>query len=484
MVACYTDLGKTGSNFRRKGFAGLLQAIRRGEIDCVIVKDLSRFGRNYLEAGNYIEKIFPFLGVRFIAVADGFDTGRNDHMDGQMASEIKNLVNDMYARDFSQKAKIQLRQRREEGSYVGGPPPYGYKAERRGGRRVLTPDEKTRAVVWLIYEKFAETESYAAVARELNKRHINPPCLYQRTGRVYDFPASGPGEYTAEHKGWNKSAVERILKSETYAGTLAQGKSAVTARDEKNRIKRPEEDWVVIRDAHEPLVDRELYQRTAEIRRRIQRRTASHRRPAQSCPAQGRPAGENIFDGVLFCGVCGRKMTECIHEGQCAGGIAVRDPEALFSPLIRMAFALLPEDEGNHADCAGGEIREALRKAEAGLRRTEGKIRRACEEEGIHYMDYREGRISQRRFADLQRQGEDRLTDLKKQREGQRQELQALQRRGKNRSAELTAQAGSESGSGLTRAMVEALIAKISVYPGRRTEVMFAFAEARAEGGK
>ncbi len=231
MVACYTDMGKTGSNFQRKGFAGLLQAVRRGEIDCVIVKDLSRFGRNYLEAGNYIEKIFPFLGVRFIAVADGFDTGRNDHMDGQMASEIKNLVNDMYARDFSQKAKIQLRQRREEGSYVGGPPPYGYKAERRGRRRVLTPDEKTRAVVRLIYEKFAETESYAAVARELNKRHINPPGLYQRTGRVYDFQASGSGEYTGEYKGWDKGAVERILKSETYAGTLAQGRSAVTARD-------------------------------------------------------------------------------------------------------------------------------------------------------------------------------------------------------------------------------------------------------------
>ncbi len=253
---------------------------------------------------------------------------------------------------------------------------------------------------------------------------------------------------------------------------------------------------MVIRDAHEPLVDRELYQKTAEIRRRIQRRTASHRRPAKSCPAQGLPAGENIFDGVLFCGVCGRKMTECIRAGQCAGGIAVRDPEALFSPLIRTVFALLLEDSGKYTDCAGRETGEAVReaeavrtgetvkKAEAGLRRTEGKIRRACEEEGIHYMDYREGRISQRRFADLQRQGEDRLTDLKKQREGQRQELLALQRRMENGSAEPTAQAGSESGSGLTRAMVEALIAKISVYPGRRTEVTFAFADDRAKGGK
>ncbi len=120
VVECYTDLGKTGSNFEREGFLRLLQDIRLGEINCVIVKDLSRFGRNYLEAGNYIEKIFPFLGVRFIAVADGFDTGKegneNKQMSTAIAVEIKNLVNDMYAKDFSKKAKLHLKQRREEGS--------------------------------------------------------------------------------------------------------------------------------------------------------------------------------------------------------------------------------------------------------------------------------------------------------------------------------------------------------------------------------
>ena len=101
----YTDLGKTGSNFERDEFQRLMQDIRLGDIDCVVVKDLSRFGRNYLEAGNYIEKIFPFLGVRFIAVADGLDTGHRGSNTKQMATEIKNLVNDMYAKDFSAKAK-------------------------------------------------------------------------------------------------------------------------------------------------------------------------------------------------------------------------------------------------------------------------------------------------------------------------------------------------------------------------------------------
>ena len=112
----YQDLGKTGTNFNRDEFTRLMQDIRLRDVNCVIVKDLSRFGRNYLEAGNYIEKIFPFLGVRFIAVADGLDTGTTGNHTGNMATEIKNLVNDMYAKDFSVKAKIHLKQRREEGS--------------------------------------------------------------------------------------------------------------------------------------------------------------------------------------------------------------------------------------------------------------------------------------------------------------------------------------------------------------------------------
>lgn len=222
VIECYTDLGKTGSNFERAGFLRLLQDIRLGEINCVIVKDLSRFGRNYLEAGNYIEKIFPFLGVRFIAVADGFDTGKEGNENKQMASEIKNLVNDMYAKDFSKKAKLHLKQRREEGSYVGGPPPYGYMAEWDGKRRVLIPDENTEGIVRFIYEKFVETESYTAVADELNHRQINPPALYKKTKEVYHAPDAGA------YKGWDKSAVERILKSETYTGTLVQGRTSIT----------------------------------------------------------------------------------------------------------------------------------------------------------------------------------------------------------------------------------------------------------------
>ncbi|MBO5292510.1 MAG: recombinase family protein [Lachnospiraceae bacterium] len=266
---CYIDLGKTGTNFNRDAFQRLMQDVRRGDINCVIVKDLSRFGRNYLEAGNYIEKIFPFLGVRFIAVADGWDTGAEgsemQQMSSAMAVEIRNLVNDMYARDCSMKAKTSLVQRRKEGSYVGGPAPYGYQAVWEGRVRKLIPDENTAEIVRYIYQKFIETESYTAVVKELNIRKINPPAVYHKTGEVCCLP-------DAVYKGWNKSGVERIVKSDTYAGRLIQGKTSITAREESNRIHKPKEEWVVQEAAHEPLITPETASAAAGIREKWKKR--------------------------------------------------------------------------------------------------------------------------------------------------------------------------------------------------------------------
>ena len=170
IVDRYIDLGKTGSNFKRDEFGRLMQDIRLGEINCIVVKDLSRFGRNYLEAGNYIEKIFPFLGVRFIAVSDRFDTGMDGNEKKQMAVEIKNLINDMYAKDASLKRKQSLKQIRQAGGYVGGPAPYGYLAEYEKKVRKLKPDENTADIVKYIFERFIETASCSAVADDLADR--------------------------------------------------------------------------------------------------------------------------------------------------------------------------------------------------------------------------------------------------------------------------------------------------------------------------
>lgn len=496
---CYTDLGKTGSNFEREGFLRLLQDIRLGEINCVIVKDLSRFGRNYLEAGNYIEKIFPFLGVRFISVADGFDTGKEGNENQQMVSEIKNLVNDLYAKDFSQKAKLNLKQRREEGSYVGGPPPYGYMAEQRKERRVLVPDENTADIVGFIFETFVETESYAAVARLLNRRQINPPSLYRKTKEVYHV--SGIGGY----KGWDRSAVERIVKSKTYAGILVQGKTAMTARNEKNRIHKPESDWTVTKDAHEPLVDRELYQKSAEVCQKIQNRSLSHKRPVK-----GYPAMENIFDSVLYCGVCGRKMTRnscmkqyadgervrfhryfCPNGGQrkvtvcpdsnCISGNELAD---ILFPLIRMEFAVFLNKSESYIEYGRERVAEHIKRAEAGLRETERKFRRFRQEESRIYMDYRSGKLSQKEYAAFKIKQEGSLADLRRQQESRQKETKALNQQAEKYLAAMKKRIKLKSGKELTKDMIEMFVSKIYVYPEKRIEVRFTFTADCPEGGK
>lgn len=499
IVQCYTDFGKTGSNFERNGFQRLLQDIRLGEINCVIVKDLSRFGRNYLEAGNYIEKIFPFLGVRFIAVSDEFDTGKAGNENKQMASEIKNLVNDMYAKDFSKKAKIHLRQRREEGSYVGGPPPYGYVATWNEKKRVLIPDENTAVIVRFIYQKFVETESYAAVTDELNRRKINPPCVYKKTKEIYHSDRDG------EYKGWDKSSVERILKSETYSGMLVQGKTSVTAREECNRIHKSEEEWVVTKDSHEPLIEKDLYQKSVKLRERINNRTASHKHHTK-----GYPIEENIFDSILHCGVCGRKMTRsscvrqsadgdkerldgyfCLNGGQtkvtvCPESNRISKTELvdILLPLIRMEFAVFLNKPKRYMEYGNERILDAAKKAEASLRETGGKIRRFHEEESSIYMDYRAGKIPQREYVDYKMRQEDRLADLRKIEKEQTKEIKSLEKLSGKYLLSIKSLLKLKSGKELTKDMMEALISKIYVYPGKRIEVLFTFTADCMEGVK
>ena len=497
IIDCYTDLGKTGSNFERDEFQRLMQDIRLGDIDCVVVKDLSRFGRNYLEAGNYIEKIFPFLGVRFIAVADGLDTGHRGSDTKQMATEIKNLVNDMYAKDFSVKAKQHLKLRRQEGSYVGGPPPYGYKAMWDKKIRKLTPDENTVGIVKHIFGLFIETGSYAAVADDLNRKKINPPSVYKKTGKVFFDPEQG------EYKGWDKGSVERIVKSETYTGKLVQGRTSITARDEKNRIHKAEEEWVVKENAHKPVIDAEVFAEAAKVRERLHERTKSHDHKAEGCPI-----GENIFDSVLYCGVCGRKMTRssyvktyadsrkarldgyfCLNGGQtkvesCPASNRISKSELvdILLPLLKMEFSVYLGKTKKYTEIVREQLREAGTGIDAKIRKAERDIAAAKENERTKYVEYREGIIPQSEYVVYKMRQEGRLNDLNRQ----KGELEADRKNLDTVSGKYLAAARAllrlKSGRELTKEMVESLIRKIYVYPGKRVEVQFAYTNELLEG--
>ncbi len=496
IVGCYSDLGKTGSNFNRDGFLRMMQDIRLGEINCVIVKDLSRFGRNYLEAGNYIEKIFPFLGVRFIAVSDGLDTGKNGGGADGIASEIKNLVNDMYAKDFSVKAKTWLQQKRQAGSYVGGPPPYGYISVWEKKIRKLVPDTNTVEIVRYIFTTFVEKESFTAVADELNRRKVNPPAVYKKTGEAY-CPED------AQYKKWDKGAIERIVGSRTYIGTLVQGKTSKTARDESSRVHKPEGEWTVEENAHEALVSAELFKNAQKICAGIRERSASHRRLAQ-----GLPIGENVFDSVLYCGVCGRKMTRsspvkeyadgtrerkewyfCLDGGQkkneaCpqTNRISRQELAEILLSMLHMEFAVYLEKSGHFAEMGREQICEAGARIGKEIRSVQAAAGRMDEEEAAIYADYRAGNVAQEEYVCHKLKSETWRQELENREKELQERLKALEKvKGRYLKAVRSLTALKSCGE-LTAEMICALVEKIYVYPGRRVEIQFRYTNEMLEG--
>ena len=496
IVECYSDLGKTGSNFNRDGFQRLMQDIRLGDIDCVIVKDLSRFGRNYLEAGNYIEKIFPFLGVRFIAVSDSLDTGERGSGTDQLASEIKNLVNDMYAKDFSAKAKTWLQQKRQTGSYVGGPPPYGYTASWEKKTRKLVPDGNTAEIVRLIYALFVERGSFTAVAHELNLRRVNPPAVYRKNGEAY-CPA---GE---QYKEWDKGAIERIVSSRTYIGMLVQGKTSKTARDEKNRVHKPEEDWIVKKDTHEALVNAELFEKAQEICAEIRKRSVSYKHPTQ-----GLPIGENIFDSVLYCGICGRKMTRsspvkeyadgtrerkewyfCLDGGQkkkesCpqTNRISRIELTEILLSVLRAEFSVYLDKPGHFSELGKEQIRETGSRIGREIKSVHKAVGQLAEQESAMYTDYRTGKITQEKYTEYRIKNEERRQELTELEEKLKERLKTLDKvKGRYLKAVRSLMTLKSSGE-ITAELVSSLVEKIYVYPGRRVEIQFRYTNEMLEG--
>ena len=204
LVDCYTDLGKSGTNFEREGFGRLMTDVRRHKINCVIVKDFSRFGRNYIETGNYMEKIFPFFNVRFISITDDYDSHRTEGENDTLTVNLKNIVNELYARDCAEKVREIKKSKLKQGCYVGGIPAYGYYGKWIDGKKVLFPEEGTSDVVREIYELFDGGNTIREIISRLYDKRVHRPKDYQSTGHVY----CEEGEMLRQ---WSDQTIRTIL---------------------------------------------------------------------------------------------------------------------------------------------------------------------------------------------------------------------------------------------------------------------------------
>ncbi len=250
VVSERVDDGYSGSNFERPGFQMMMEDIKRGTVDCVIVKDLSRFGREYIDSGKYIERLFPALGVRFIAVNDHIDS-KNESDRDDIVVPFKNLMNDAYCRDISIKIRSHLEVKRKNGEYIGAFTPYGYKKDENDRNR-LVPDLYAAGIVKDIFRMKLHGMSQTAIADRLNGQGILSPMEYKHSLgiRIQD------NFKTHEQAEWSSMSVRRILENEVYIGTLVQGRHSTPNHKIKKIVDKPEEEWIRIEDNHEPVISK------------------------------------------------------------------------------------------------------------------------------------------------------------------------------------------------------------------------------------
>lgn len=288
------DSDYSGIIYERPAFQEMMQEIVDGNVNCVIVKDQSRFGREYIQTMQYLQKTLPSYGVRFIAINDGIDTLR-DNGDADISISIKSILNDAYCRDISKKTRSALQTKRKNGEFVGACTVYGYQKDPQE-KNHLVIDEFAAEIVRDIFRMKLNGLSSLKIAGELNLRGVLSPIKYKKSMGV-SFPAGGYAD--KENAKWSATTVIRILKDETYTGVLLQGKQTTYSYKLKVLKDRPTEDWARTENAHDAIIrkqDFELVQQIMDLDART---------------VQGEDKVQ-LFSGLLICGCCGNRMTRKI----------------------------------------------------------------------------------------------------------------------------------------------------------------------------
>lgn len=289
----YSDDDISGTDFIRPEFSRMMNDLRDGKIDCIIVKDLSRLGRNYLESGEYIEMVFPFFGCRFISVTDRFDT---KYQQADISVQLKNMANEMYAKDISRKICSTMRTIQEQGKFAGSRAPYGYRLD-PADKHHLIIDEETAPIVKQLFELLAEGNTVHFVATTMNANGIPSPgrLLYERGIASTDH---------FKNSKWYMQTVRRILQDEIYLGWMVSGKfrSTYHSTGKKGSQPVPREEWIVTKGTHEPIVTEELFNKVQEY---FVRMKEEH---GQTAVYNSKSKKASIFKGHLRCGECGQAM--------------------------------------------------------------------------------------------------------------------------------------------------------------------------------
>lgn len=281
----FVDDGYSGTNFDRPGIQDLLDRVKNYEINCIIVKDFSRFARDYIELGSYLEQIFPFMGVRFISINDKYDSETCVGNVTDIDVNFKNLLYDLYSKDLSVKVKASMRALKEQGKFVGSEAPFGYMKDPKDRHKFLVAEDEA-AIVRRIFNMYADGMSTVQIASVFNEEGVKTPAQIRDEKGLKKANPKG-GVFV-----WSNSNMLRMLKNRTYIGDLVQGTYECYKIRTDKRVTDPEK-WIITENHHEPIIDRELFDK---VQKRFGKKCKERRK------------SEHVLIGRLQCGCCGRNL--------------------------------------------------------------------------------------------------------------------------------------------------------------------------------
>lgn len=477
IVSVRTDDGYTGTNYDRPAFQLMLDDIRAGRINCVIVKDLSRFGREYIDAGKYIDRLFPYYGVRLIAINDNIDTITKD-MSDELGITIRNLFNDNYCRDISIKTRSSLKVKRKNGEFTGAFVAYGYRRSDKEHNNLMI-DEYPASVVQDIFKWKLAGMSQDGIARKLNEQGILSPLEYKRSlGMNYKS-----GFKVKEKAVWTAIAVRRILTNELYVGTLIQGIRTTPNHKVKTVKVNDKEDWCILENNHEPIVS----QKTFNL---VQRLLALDTRTS--------PNKDVVFSlcGLVVCGDCGNPMVRKVttakgkkysyyvcsrnkdRSGCSSHRIKTDDLETAVLRILQNHIRVVVEMRKCLDFIEKLPFRQInLRKAEERLLKIEEEISRYRKLKITLYEDMKEGIVTKEDYVDISVQYEQRIKDAEQAAEQIHKEIDTLMGNSTDEQRWMKDFIQYKNLTQLTRIAAVELIEKIHVFENKKIVVEFLHAQ-------
>ncbi len=470
--AVFVDDGYSGSDFNRPGFMNMLEQIYAGRINCVIVKDLSRLGRNYIETGRYVERVFPAFGVRFLSVNDSFDSIKRTNAD-YLLIPFHNLVNDSYLRDTSLKIRSHLEVKRKQGDFTGNFVSYGYK-KREDNHNKIEIDTIAASVVKEIFNRKIMGMSQQKIADYLNDHGILSPMEYKRSNGIKintNFKIYSKAK-------WSPVAVGRVLTNPIYIGVLEQGKTTTQTYKIKKRIARSKEEWICINGNHPPIISEDIFYAVARIMEN-DTRTAPRREYLHT------------FSGLVKCGLCDENMIRKItnakgkqyayyicasgkHDKICSNtGISEKKLEKVvrnaINKLLRTVIGTESIDDLLQLEAAEGRmdsIRERIQEADDERNRMQYMANRLKE-------SYQKGMIDQEEYKLLLDNYNNKIEKIKSATNQQEKLLNQIKSGTDNRSEFVKNFVTTGTIGELKRFIVVLLINKIIIYDKETVEICF-----------